>query len=431
MFHKLRIQLTALCMGVTGFILILFTLLCLFLSEQKLRSGEESSFLTNLNTMYQNLQIQSALSHSWIRQMEHHYQFILRLRDNGTPLFFQELQEGQEQSLLLNLAERTALSQYQISAVSSKAPSSHIEHYEFSLTAESGDEFLASIALIPKSGSTLSVTVLHDLSSLNEQLYQQRRLFSLAALTSFAVLSLFFWFFIDRMLRPLRENQKKQVEFIASASHELRSPLTVIRSNVDSVRNGSMEADVQFLDTLSLESQRMSRLISDMLQLASADSRSWSIQTEPVEMDTLLLQVWESFEALAETKSLSWNISLPEDTTPKCICDRERIGQLLSILIDNAFCYTPPGGWITLSLENDASHIRILVSDNGPGIPDEQKAAVFERFYCADTAHKNKAHFGLGLCIAKEIVKLHRGNITVQDTKGGGATFVVSLPLKH
>jgi len=431
MFHKLQIQLTALCMGVTGCILIVFTLLCLFLSEQHLHSREEASFLTNLNTMYQNLQIQSALPHSWIRQMEHHYQFLLRFRDNGTPLFFQQLQEDQEQSCLLNLAERTALSQYQISVVTSKAPSSHIEHYEFPLTSENGEEFLASIALIPKSGSTLSVTVLHDLSALNGQIYQQRRLFLLAALGSLTVLSLFFWFFINRMLRPLRENRKKQVEFIASASHELRSPLTVIRSNVDAVRNGSMEADVQFLDTLSLESQRMSRLISDMLQLASADNHSWSIRLEAVEMDTLLLQIWESFEALAETKSLNWNISLPEAATPKCICDRERIGQLLSILIDNAFCYTPPGGWITLSLENDASHIQILVSDNGPGIPDSQKAAVFERFYCADTAHKDKAHFGLGLCIAKEIVKLHRGTLTVRDTKGGGATFVVTLPLKH
>ena len=247
-------------------------------------------------------------------------------------------------------------------------------------------------------------------------------------MAAFALLSLFFWFFIARMLQPLEENRKKQMQFVASASHELRSPLAVILSNTDAVRSKSIPADQQFLDTITEEGQRMSRLISDMLQLAGADNHTWNIHPCQVEMDTLLLQTWESFESLAHTRQLQWDILLPDDPVPLCCCDPERIRQLLSILIDNAFSYTPPGGWVCLSLTYTSAGIRITVADNGPGIPDEKKQMVFERFYCVDSSHKNKAHFGLGLSIAQEIAKLHRGQIFLKDTPGGGSSFTLVLP---
>lgn len=199
----------------------------------------------------------------------------------------------------------------------------------------------------------------------------------------------------------------------------------------------------------------MSRLIADMLQLASADNHTWSIHASEVEMDTLLLQTWENFESLAFARNLHWEISLPDESVPRCTCDAERIRQLLSILIDNAFCYTPAGGHIRLSLSvhapdlhgpgkaairrpffhryaglspNTAGCLYIAVSDDGPGVPDEQKSAVFERFHRLDASRKDKSHFGLGLCIAREIAQLHRGQLLLTDTPGGGATFTLVLP---
>lgn len=172
----------------------------------------------------------------------------------------------------------------------------------------------------------------------------------------------------------------------------------------------------------------MSRLITDMLQLAGADNSTWSIQPAPAELDTLLLETWEHFEPQAAARHLRWEIDLPDDALPRCICDAERIRQLLSILIDNAFSYTPPGGIVRLTLSRPASTFCITVSDNGPGIPDEQKEAVFERFYRADPARKSRAHFGLGLCIAQEIALLHHAQLTISDTPGGGATFTLVLP---
>lgn len=194
----------------------------------------------------------------------------------------------------------------------------------------------------------------------------------------------------------------------------------------------------------------MSRLVGDMLQLASADNHNWSIHPSKTELDTLLLQTWENFESLSFARGLRWEIELPEEPVPAVVCDAERIRQLLSILIDNAFSYTPKGGRVCLSLRITApqsadtprrpgrrsltsswlpAHSRtsvcISVSDNGPGIPDSQKQAVFERFHRLDRARRDKSHFGLGLCIAQEIVRLHHGRLILTDTPGGGATFTV------
>lgn len=428
MFQKLHFQLTALCMAVTGMIVTILTVICLSISESGMRNQESAAFETNLNTMYQNIQQQIVLSHSRIHQMEYLYQFTLRIRDNGTPLLFQKLSGDSDREELLDLAEEMAFQTYGIRMETAEAPKSTIYHKNFSLEDNGGQTFYASIALLPHYGGTLGITVLHPLRQLEHRIALQRRNFLLADMAAFALLSLFFWFFIARMLQPLEENRKKQMQFVASASHELRSPLAVILSNTDAVRSKSIPADQQFLDTITEEGQRMSRLISDMLQLAGADNHTWNIHPCQVEMDTLLLQTWESFESLAHTRQLQWDILLPDDPVPLCCCDPERIRQLLSILIDNAFSYTPPGGWVCLSLTYTSAGIRITVADNGPGIPDEKKQMVFERFYCVDSSHKNKAHFGLGLSIAQEIAKLHRGQIFLKDTPGGGSSFTLVLP---
>ena len=149
---------------------------------------------------------------------------------------------------------------------------------------------------------------------------------------------------------------------------------------------------------------------------------------------------------MARSKGLRFDIELPDEVVTPIRCDAERIRQLLSILIDNAFSYTPKGGRICLSLAtetpaflSDSFNFRrsaqyqklyLSVIDNGPGIPDDQKDAVFERFHRLDTARHDKAHFGLGLCIAQEIVSLHHGQLLLTDTPDGGATFTVVLDYK-
>ena len=431
MIHTLRLRLTGLCILVTALILAVLTLICLSISERGIRNQEEASFNTNLNTLYQNLQIQTPLPHSWLRQAEYDYQFLIRLTDSGVPLFFQSLPQDEEQIKLLNLAQETALREYGIDTEAASTSRTLSYHQEFSIQSPSGEVCRVSAGQIPTAEGVLGVIVVHPLTSVNSRLLSQRLVFLVADLSALVLLGIFFWLFICRMLQPLRENRRRQTQFIAAASHELRAPLTVILSNVDAVRRKSMEPDEQFLDTLETEGKRMANLVSDMLQLAGADNHSWSMHFSSVEVDTLALDTFESFEALARSRALAWEIVLPEEPLPRCVCDQERIRQLLSILIDNAFCYTPPGGRVRLILAAAPGAVHLTVEDNGPGIPDEQKEQVFERFCRGDASRSGKEHFGLGLSIAREIVRLHRGKLTLSDTPGGGATFLVALPAEE
>lgn len=434
MFRKLHLQLTALCITITGLILAVLSIICLFISESGIRRQEDDSFSTNLNALYQNLEQQISLSHSWIRQMEHSYQFSIRIFDNGVPLFFQSLGKDEIPEDLWDTLEDKALADYSLNLQSSSLLGVLARHEEFTIWDEAEQPYMASAALVPRSGGFIGAAVLHPLTAMNQRILYQRLSFALADLAALVMLGIFYWFFTARMLHPLQENRKKQMQFVASASHELRSPLTVILSNVAAVKSGILPNDHQFLNTIYSEGNRMSRLISDMLQLASADNHTWSIQSSKVEIDTLLLQTWENYESMASARKLHWEISLPDESVPRCVCDAERIRQLLSILIDNAFCYTPPGGHVRLSLSDmsagsSGKYLHIAVSDDGPGVPDDQKNAVFERFHRLDTSRKDKSHFGLGLCIAQEIALLHKGRLLLSDTPGGGATFTLMLPL--
>ena len=144
-------------------------------------------------------------------------------------------------------------------------------------------------------------------------------------------------------------------------------------------------------------------------------------------IDTLLLETYEKYESLAREKGLCLSIRLPEEECPPVLCDEERISQVLSILMDNALSYTPASGHITLTLSFTANHVSLSVADDGPGIPDSFKKQVFQRFFRQDKAHTSKEHFGLGLSIAREIIKIHRGRLILSDTPGGGATFTIIL----
>lgn len=173
----------------------------------------------------------------------------------------------------------------------------------------------------------------------------------------------------------------------------------------------------------------MSKLINDMLILASANNKSWSINFNDEEIDTLLLNTYENYELIAKEKNIKFYIELPQEEIPKYKCDKDRIIQVLSILINNAFSYTKENGLVKLNLSFKDNIIKIMVIDNGIGISENDKLHIFEPFYRSDSSHNNKNHFGLGLSVAKEIITLHGGSLYIQDTKGGGSTFIIKLPI--
>lgn len=241
-----------------------------------------------------------------------------------------------------------------------------------------------------------------------------------------AVAFLCYWV-AGRAIAPAQEAMERQERFVADASHELRGPLTVLRTGFGVVRSAPAEGE-RYLGLMSLEVDRMTRLVDELLLLAGGGSLAKCFRPEPVELDTLLLDFADTMTPVAGKLGLSLDVALPEEPLPPVPGDVDRLRQLLTILVDNALRYAPSGSSIQLSLAQRGPSCLLAVADHGPGVPDGEKKRIFDRFYRGSQSREDPAHFGLGLSVARELTEIHGGRLTVTDTPGGGATFCVTLP---
>jgi len=232
----------------------------------------------------------------------------------------------------------------------------------------------------------------------------------------------------NEMLGRIEELFRAQQRFVADVSHELRSPLTAIRGNLDLLRR-NMEQDAETreiaIKAIDSEAARMQRLVQDLLLLAQADA-GVQIEKHKVELDTLLLDVFRQTRLTAA----GIKVSLGAEDQAQVMGDADRLKQLFLNLMDNAIKYTPSGGAVTLSFVREGEWVRVEVRDTGIGIPEKDLPHIFDRFYRVDKARaREKGGTGLGLSICKWIVDQHGGKIQVQSQVGKGTTFTVWLPL--
>lgn len=424
MIRNLRLRLAAFNTAVTGAILVSLTVLCLFVAEKNLKANAFSSFTTDLNTACTYLGQSQRLSADWLRQLEGVGGTLLSIRDGAQPLFSQNLsREHQAMDDQFVQAQEWA-------AVRSREdlndPNSVLT---FPMRGSDGRNYFAGLASIRKNSGQLDVIALLPLGAMEAGIRQQRLVVAALVMVGLVLLGAFSWGFVGRLLRPILENQQRQAQFIASASHELRTPLTAILSAASAMERAEDSQRPVFGQMIRREGQRMGRLIQDMLTLASADSHSWELTLAPAEPDMLLLDVYEIFAPMAREKGLSLRLELPDRDCPAVTMDRDRMEQVLTILLSNALSYTPSPGTVGLRLVWGRNWLRLAVWDTGPGVPNGEKQAIFQRFHRGETARTDRGHFGLGLCIAAEIVKLHRGKIWVEDGKEGGAVFWAELPM--
>ncbi len=432
MLNKLHIRLSFFCSLVIGAILFIMTGICLVLSENNIREKNYADFQNNAASFLSYIQDQTVLSQSWLSQMEYHYHISVDILDNGSPLLYGALAHSADEQRLFAQARNMASAEYHFDAGTSGSAGVFLQQISFPMAGEDGSDYYVCAASVPRKSGFLDVAILYPADRVRQQILRQRFLFGCGALAAWLLLTVLAWLFTGRMLRPILKNRENQMQFVASASHELRSPLTVILSSLSAARIAEPKEREHFYNAMEAEGHRMSRLISDMLILANSDNHSWSIHPVLTEPDTLLLQTYEKYEPQAEKCGLHFSVRLPDESVSPVRMDGERIHQALSVLIDNAFSYTPKGGRVELELSVFEKHLEFSVSDNGPGIADADKKKIFDRFYRADVSRNSREHFGLGLCIAKEIVQLHKGKLLVEDAPGGGAVFRIWLPAqKH
>ncbi len=431
MLKKLRIKFTILYILTTGIIFGCFFIWYMYTTEEQLEKQSAITFQSNINSIVYKLQSSKIIDNIWLSQMEAGNMLIIHIEDNGNPLMFKGTYKTDEKrKALIEKAQVTAFENYNFDIKEAPKSTINVKSITFEIAGDENESYQGAAVIIPSSSGWQSLTLLRDLSvQKSYMMYSRFRFF--AAITAATIsLSLFGWWFAGKAIKPIAISRKQQTEFVAAASHELRSPLAVLSVSVSALEACESEKEKKkFSNIIKIEIKRMSRLIDDLLLLANADSSIWSFRTDEFEPETLVITAYEAYEEIAKAKKQTLTLGLPKEPLPVARGDFQRLRQALGCLMDNAVFYTQPGGRIVLGAYKAKHSLIIYVSDNGEGISDEDKEKVFEKFYRADSSRSKKKHYGLGLSVAKEIIKLHRGKIYVKDAKGGGSDFFIELPL--
>ena len=419
---RLRLGLTAFNTCITCAILLCMTLLCVGLSERNSRAEAFRNFGSQLSTAVAYLQTQDRLTMSWLTQLEAAGNLHTAISDGGTPLYSAGLDPDRGGAAV---AQARALAREK----QDYPEKNQLFTWIFSMRDRDGRNYFAGVAKIPKGSASLELTMLYPLDSLEARISRQRLAVGLGTLLAVGLLGGFSWVFTGKLLKPIEESQRQEKAFIAAASHELRTPLTAILSAASAMERAEGGQRETFAQVIRREGKRMGRLIEELLTLASADSGGWQVRPQRIEPDMLALESYETYGPQSKAKGLKLTLEVPEEV-PATFVDPDRVSQALSILLDNAVSCTPAPGRITLGVTTRGRKLRFSVSDTGPGVPDGEKERIFHRFYRGEKARSDKSHFGLGLSIAAEIAAKHGGKLWVEDNPGGGAVFILELPLR-
>ncbi|WP_010290544.1 cell wall metabolism sensor histidine kinase WalK [Kurthia massiliensis] len=235
------------------------------------------------------------------------------------------------------------------------------------------------------------------------------------------------------VLHDITEQEKIEMErrdFVSNVSHELRTPLTTMRSYLEALADGAINEPAlanQFLSVASTETERMIRLVTDLLQLSRMDSREYELNTDFVDFVKFFNRIIDRFE-MAKSKEIAFIRELP--TTPLYVeIDTDKITQVIDNIISNAQKYSPDGGSIRFTVTANDGELLVEIKDTGMGIPKEQVDRIFDRFYRVDRARaRSMGGTGLGLAISREMIIAHNGKIWAESIEGKGTSVFFTLP---
>ena len=244
----------------------------------------------------------------------------------------------------------------------------------------------------------------------------------------------------NTMTTSLRQSDQVKTAFISDVTHELRTPLTVIKGTIETLEDGALD-DLQargpFLASMSVETNRLIRLVNDLLVLTRADAGALNLQPGPLDLLEFARRRGEHFAPLASQRNILIKVTAEPSSGQKqpapggfaVSADPDRLAQVLDNLLDNALRYSPTGGEVIITLSREASQVTCRVSDSGPGIPANHLPLIFERFYRADPSRdRSQGGSGLGLAIVRGLVLAHGGGVTASSVEGQGTTVTFWLP---
>jgi two-component system OmpR family sensor kinase len=236
----------------------------------------------------------------------------------------------------------------------------------------------------------------------------------------------------NRLLNRLGTALHMQRQFMADASHELRTPVSVIQTAAEVTLERPVREECEYREALTIvneQSARLGRMVEDMFVLARADAGGYRLTVGPLYLDEIVAECVRAVSVLATTRDVQVVTAIEPDVLVHA--DDGLLRRLVTNLLENAVQYTPPGGSMTVAVTGDATFATVTVSDTGPGIPPGDRERVFERFIRLDPARSATSGAGLGLPIARWIAEQHEGTLTLKENAVGACLFVVRLPMKR
>ncbi|MFQ6871713.1 sensor histidine kinase [Romboutsia timonensis] len=267
-------------------------------------------------------------------------------------------------------------------------------------------------------------------SQYDNMLFQLLKTLVLIGFISLIVLLFISIYLTNKSIVPIKETFEKQKQFIADASHELKTPLAIIKTNTslvlshpyDTIKNQS-----KWINYINLQTDRMSELISEMLSLAKMDAAENKLPLSPINISKIVESMILMFDAVIYEN----NIELETNISKNLFINgnKESLKKLFSIIMDNAIKHTNKNGNITVSLFSDKNKVKMIIRNTGEGIEPEHLERIFERFYRVDSSRdRETGGYGLGLSIASSIVKQHKGKIYAKSNIGEFTSFIVEIP---
>jgi len=232
----------------------------------------------------------------------------------------------------------------------------------------------------------------------------------------------------NRMSAELESLEELRRDLVANVSHELKTPISALRAHLENLLDGVERPDPETLQVMLAQSERLGRLVDQLLDLSRLESGDVPLERERVDLAPLVSQVLSEIEVARPDRHVDLDDRIPEDLPP-VLADRERVHQVLFNLLDNAVRFTPAGGRVTVTASRHNGSVDVAVADTGPGISAEHLPRLFERFYRVDEARsRDDGGTGIGLAIARSVVEAHGGRIWAESEPGRGSTFTFELP---
>lgn len=424
---------TFLFTAATGTILTMVLCITFFYQFSLGRSQDNEVFQNQLLDLTHRLEGSTSFSDDWLAKLEADGHLIIHIEENGIPLFFSgSWNPPTDRETLIRLARQTALGE-QVDTTRRPYSSSLQKSSIFSLKGEHHDTYQGTVMVLATENGIRSLILLADTTGRSRALLLQVIFFLILGICGLFGLLLVSRYVVGKAVIPLEEYHRKQTDFVAAASHELRSPLAVMQTCASAITSMPEKAP-EMAELIQRECVRSGSLIKNLLLLASADSGSLTVEMQQIEIDSLLFQLFEAYEPLCRAKHIQLKLTLPEDFLSEVSGNPQWIYQILSILLDNAAAHAYPDpeqaekAVICLAAGPCRDGVCVSVTDHGTGIPDDQKKQIFNRFYRADPSRNDKEHSGLGLSIAGTLAAQMHLSIAVWDTPGGGTTFEICFP---